>query len=70
MPVITLFIYIVLVVLLGFLAVWVMGKLAPGHPAIIDSIVWVVVVLVIVVVLLQAFGLMGGGPIVPRLGRS
>lgn len=66
MPVVTLFIYIVLVVLLGYLAVWVLGKLAPGHPGIVDNIIWVIVVLVIVVVLVQAFGL-GSGPMVPRL---
>ena len=68
MPVLTLLIYIVVVALLGFLAVWVLGQLAPGHPGIIDNIIWVIVVLVIVMVLLQAFGLMGSGPTVPRLG--
>ena len=52
-----LLIYIVFVVLIGWLALWVLGKLAPGHPPIIDSIVWVVVVLVIVLVLARAFGL-------------
>lgn len=67
MGVIELFIYIVLVVLIGFLAVWVLGKLAPGHPALIDNIIWVVVVIVIVVVLVQAFGLAGRDPQVPRL---
>lgn len=66
MSVVALFIYIVLVALLGYLAVWVLGKLAPGHPGIIDNIIWVIVVLVIIVVLVQAFGL-GGGPMVPRL---
>jgi hypothetical protein len=68
MPVITLLIYIVLVALLGFLAVWVLGKLAPGHPAIIDNVIWVIVVLIIVLQVLTAFGLLGSGPLVPRLG--
>ena len=67
MTVFALLLYIVVVALLGYLAVWVLGKLAPGHPALIDNIIWVVVVLVIVVMLLQAFGLVGGGPMVPRL---
>jgi hypothetical protein len=67
MPVITLLIYIVLVALLGFLAVWVLGKLAPGHPAMIDNVIWVIVVLVIVLEVLSAFGLLGAGPLVPRL---
>jgi hypothetical protein len=67
MPVVTLLIYIVIVALLGWLAVWVLGQLAPGHPGIIDNIIWVIVVLIIVMVLIQAFGLMGAGPTVPRL---
>jgi len=67
MGVFELFVYIVIVAVLGWLAVWVLGKLAPGHPGIIDNVIWVVVVLVIVVVLVQAFGLMGHDPQVPRL---
>ena len=62
---IALLLYVVVVVLLGYLAVWVLGRLAPGHPAIIDNIIWVVVVIVIVVVLLRAFGI--ADPAVPRL---
>jgi hypothetical protein len=68
MPLLTLLIYVVLVVLLVYLAVWVIGKLAPGHPPIVDNILWVVCVLIIVLMLLQAFGVMGSGPMVPRLG--
>jgi len=67
MSVISLFIYIVLVALLGYLAVWALGKLAPSHPAIIDGIIWVITVLVIVVVVAQAFGLLESGPMVPKL---
>jgi len=68
MPLITLLIYIVLVVGLCYLAVWVMGKLMPGHPALVDNVIWVICVLIIVMMLLQAFGLLGSGPMVPRLG--
>lgn len=67
MGIIELFFYIVITAVIGFGAVWILGKLAPGHPAIIDNIIWVVVVVVIVVVLAQAFGLMGHDPQVPRL---
>lgn len=66
MSVLTLLIYIVVIVLLGYLAVWVLGKLAPGHPAFIDNVIWVVVVLIVVLELVTAFGLTG--PTVPRLG--
>jgi hypothetical protein len=65
MPLIQLLIYVVLAVLLGYLAIWVLGKLAPGHPVLIDNIIWVVVVLIVALELLQAFGLTG--ITVPRL---
>jgi len=38
---------------------------APGHPPLIDNIIWVVVVLVIVLVLARAFGV--SDVAVPRL---
>lgn len=60
-----LLLYVVLVVLIGWLAIWILGKLAPGHPPIIDNIVWVVIVLVIVLVLARAFGI--GDVPVPRV---
>jgi hypothetical protein len=55
--VITLFVYIIVAVLLGYLAIWVLGKLAPGHPAIIDNIIWVVVVLFVVLLVARAVGI-------------
>ena len=54
---ITLFLYIVVAVLLGYLTIWVAGKLAPGHPSIIDNIVWVVVVLFVVLLVARAVGI-------------
>jgi len=60
-----LLLYVVLVVLIGWLAIWVMAKLAPGHPALIDNIVWVAVVLMIVLLLWRAFGI--GDVPVPRV---
>ncbi len=54
---IQLFILIVIAACLGALAVWVLGKLAPGHPAIIDNIIWVVAVLFIVIAVASAVGL-------------
>lgn len=53
-----LLLYVVLIVLIGWLAIWVLAKLAPGHPPIIDNIIWVVVVLMVVLVLARAFGIM------------
>ena len=62
---IALLIYVVLVVLIGWLGIWVLGQLAPGHPAIIDNIIWVVVVLMVLLILARAFGV--GDVPVPRL---
>jgi hypothetical protein len=63
-----LLLYIVITALLGGLAVWVLARLTPNHPPLIDAIIWVVVVLVIVILVLSAFGFLGSGPMVPRLG--
>jgi hypothetical protein len=62
---IELLITVVVVVLLGWLAIWVLGQLAPGHPPVIDRIIWVVVVLIVVLILVRAFGIVD--PPVPRL---
>lgn len=70
MPVVTLLIYIVIVVLLFYFAIWAIGKLAPGHPSIIDNGLWVLCALICLLIILQALGLMGAGPTVPRLGRG
>ncbi len=67
MGVIEFFVFAVLVVVLGWLAVFAMGKLAPGHPSQVDTIIWFVVVLVIIVVLVQAMGLLGHDPQIPRI---
>jgi hypothetical protein len=63
-----LLLYIVVSALLGGLATWVLARLTPNHPPLIDNIIWVIVVIVIVVLVLSAFGILGSGPMVPRLG--
>jgi hypothetical protein len=65
MGVLELFFYIVIVVLIGWGAVWLVGYLAPGHPAIIDKLIWLVVI--VIVTLASAFGLTAVDPRVPRL---
>ena len=60
-------VFAVVVVIIGWVAVFVLGKLAPGHPGIIDNIIWCVVVLVVLLTLVQAMGLMGHDPQIPRV---
>jgi hypothetical protein len=68
MGVFELFAYIVLIVLLAFGAIWVIKRLAPDHPVIIDNAIWVVAVIMVFVMLASAFGLLGHDLKVPRLG--
>jgi hypothetical protein len=65
--VIEFFLIVIACVVLAWLAVWALGFLAPGHPAMIDHIIWGVAVLIIVVTLARAMGLLGYDPQIPRL---
>lgn len=58
-------VFAVLVLGLAAVFVWVAGKLAPGHPAIIDNVAWV---LAVVIILWQLWGAVGGHDVaIPRL---
>lgn len=67
MGMIEFFVICVIVTLLGWLAVYALKTLAPDHPKVIDNIIWFVVVIIIVVVLVQAMGLTGYDPKIPRV---
>lgn len=54
---VSLLLTIVLIVLICWAAVWVIGYLAPGHPAILDRLIWVLCIVVVALVLIQAFGI-------------
>lgn len=54
---ITLLFTVVIIVLICWLAVWILGQLAPGHPGIIDNIIWVICVVIVILVLANAFGI-------------
>lgn len=62
---ITLLFTIVVIVLICYAAVWVIGQLAPGHPGIVDKLIWVLCVVLVVIVLVNAFGIVDVP--VPRL---
>jgi hypothetical protein len=48
---------IVVVVLICWVAVWIIGQIAPGHPAVIDRMIWILCVIVVALMLIQAFGI-------------
>ena len=66
MGILEFFVGVVVVVLLGALATWVIDYFAPGHPAFIDRLIWGVVILVIVMVLANVTGLLRYDPLIPR----
>jgi hypothetical protein len=49
--------FALLVVCVAYFFIWVAGKLAPGHPAIVDNIIWVLAAFIIVFELAGALGL-------------
>ena len=57
MGIVELFLYIAVIVLGGGAAIWIMGKLVPNHPPIVDSIIWVLVVIFVALLVIQALGL-------------
>ncbi len=57
----------VIVVCVCAAAVWLMGQLAPNHPKIIDTLIWVLAVVILVLVLVQATGLMSHDIAIPHL---
>lgn len=67
MGVIEFFLFVVVVVLIGWLCIYGLATLAPGHPAMIDNIIWLVVILLIVIMLANAVGIVGHDPMIPRL---
>lgn len=67
MGIVEFMVFVVVVVFIGWLAVWLLGRLAPGHPAIVDNVVWIIVVFIIVMTLANAVGLLGHDPMIPRI---
>ncbi len=65
MGLISLGLFIVIAVVIGYVIIWVLGALAPGHPAIIDNLIWVIVVLIVLVTVFRALG--GTDVQIPRL---
>ncbi len=67
MGVIEFFVICLVLVVLGYLATRAMAMLAPGHPPIVDAIIWFVVIFVILMLLAQATGILGYDPQIPRV---
>lgn len=49
-------VFILIVLVIAYFLIWVAGQLAPGHPAIIDNIIWVIAVIIIIWQLAAALG--------------
>jgi hypothetical protein len=57
----------IIVVALAWGGTWALGYIAPGHPAIIDKLIWILAIVIIVITLLNATGLMSYDPQIPRV---
>jgi len=57
----------IIVLVIAWVGVLVLGKLVPGHPPIVDTLIWGVAILIIIVALLRAIGIMNHDPQIPRL---
>lgn len=55
------------VVAIAYLGVWLLQWLMPGHPAIIDKLIWGVAVLILVVTLFRAMGILDHNVAIPRI---
>ncbi len=65
MGLISFLIFAVIVLCIAAFFVWVLGRLAPGHPSILDNVIWV---LAVVIVLLQLWQAVGGHDVpIPRV---
>lgn len=67
MGIIEFFVLCVVVVIAAALAVWAMGYFAPGHPPLVDRLVWGVAIVIVAFALLQATGLLNHDPQIPRI---
>jgi hypothetical protein len=67
MGLIALLVFIVIVVVCGYCAIWFLKWIAPSHPDIIDKLIWALVVGICLIRVAQAVGLVGQDIQVPHI---
>jgi hypothetical protein len=60
-------IFCFVVVLIAWAAVWCLNYFMPGHPVIVDRIIWGLSIFIIVFKLLQVTGILSHDPVIPRV---
>ena len=58
---------VIIVVFACWLAVYAIGYIAPGHPNVIDKIIWGLGILIILVLFLQATGILAHDVRIPHV---
>lgn len=53
---------------LAWVAVWALGQFLPGHPGIVDTLIWGIAILIILIALARATGILSHDPQIPKLG--
>jgi hypothetical protein len=67
MGLIALLVFVVVVVVCGYAAVWFLKWLAPTHPDIVDKLIWALVVIICGMKVAQAVGLLHGDIPIPQI---
>lgn len=57
----------ILVVAIAWIGCYALDNLLPGHPPIVNTIIWVVAIIIILTSLLRATGLIQHDPQIPHL---
>lgn len=57
----------IIVVAIAWIGVWALNEFLPGHPPIVDKLIWGVAVLIILFNLFSALGLLSYDPQIPRI---
>lgn len=57
----------IITLVIAYGGIWLLGYLVPGHPAIIDKVIWILACAIILVALVRATGLMSYDPQIPRV---
>jgi hypothetical protein len=60
-------IFCFVVMAIAWLAVWLLGYFLPGHPVIVDKIIWGLGIFIIILKLLQVTGILSHDPMIPRV---
>jgi len=60
-------IFCAIVLGIAWLGTWALGYFMPGHPDLIDKIIWGLAIVIIIIKIVQVTGLLGHDPQIPHI---